>query len=326
MTGPDATTHPNGRTGVLVMAHGTPDRPEDLESFYTRIRRGRPPSPDQLAELRSRYDAIGGISPLSARTAAQVRGIAAALEAARPGAFTVGFGAKHVAPFIEDAAADLAASGVSRVVGLVLTPHRASMGSDEYLERAAAALEGAGASPPLVPVRQWFDAPGFADLIAARVRGALATLPADRPRTVFFTAHSLPARVLETGDPYPEQVAASAAAAAAAAGLDADGVRWGVSWQSAGRTPEPWIGPDILDELRRLGAGESAGGVVICPIGFVSDHLEVLYDVDIEARQVAGEARLAFDRTASLNDDPRFCELLARVVRDAADRHETPHG
>jgi protoporphyrin/coproporphyrin ferrochelatase len=309
------------RTGVLVMAHGTPADPSGVEAFYTRIRRGRPPSPGQLADLERRYAAIGGTSPLAARTAAQVAGIAAVLEAAEPGAFVVGFGAKHTDPSIEEGARGLAATGVGRVVGVVLTPHRASMGADEYLDRAEAALASVARPPSFVRVPQWFDEPGFAALVAERVRAARSNLgPVDRS-TVLFTAHSLPRRVVDAGDPYPEQVAASAAAVAGLAGLDADHVGWSVAWQSAGRTPEPWIGPDLLEVVRTLGAtardARARHGVVVCPIGFVADHLEVLYDVDIEARQVAASEGLAFTRTASLNEDPRFCAIVAGAVRTA---------
>ena len=324
----DAGIAPAGRQGVLVMAHGTPDDPSGIEEFYTRIRRGRPPSAEQLADLVRRYDAIGGTSPLAARTAAQVAGIAAALEAASPGAFVVGFGAKHTEPFIEDAARALAATGVRRVVGIVLTPHRASMGSEEYLDRAEAALAASVPSPPFVRVPQWYDAEGFAALVAERVRRALGELgPADRT-TVLFTAHSLPRRVLDAGDPYPDQVMASAASAAAASALSALGASWEVAWQSAGRTPEPWIGPDLLEVLRRLGAearsAHARGAVVVCPIGFVADHLEVLYDVDVEARAVAQAEGLSFARTASFDDEPRFCALVAGVVLAAAGASGNP--
>ncbi len=312
------------KTGVLVMAHGTPADPSGIEAFYTRIRHGRPPSPEQLADLVRRYDAIGGTSPLGARTEAQVAGVTAALDACEPGRFAVRFGAKHTDPSIEDAALELAALGASEVVGVVLTPHRASLGSDEYLDRAAAALESVPRPPRFVRVPQWYDAPGFAALVAERVRTALDALGAAGRAgrtTVLFSAHSLPARVVATGDPYPEQVAASAAAAAELAGLGARDVAWEVAWQSAGRTPEPWIGPDLLASIRRLGeearTASAHAAVVVCPIGFVADHLEVLYDVDIEARTVADAEGLAFSRTASPNDDPLLAAVVAGAVRAA---------
>lgn len=302
------------------MAHGTPASPDEIEAFYTRIRRGRPPTPELLADLRRRYEAIGGTSPLAARTAAQVAGISAALEATAPGTYLVRYGAKHTDPLIEEAAAGLAGEDVAAVVGIVLTPHRASMGSDEYLDRAEAALAAAGA-PRLVRVPQWYDADGFAPLLAARVLAAVDRLQDSGTPQVLFTAHSLPERVVAAGDPYPHQVADSAARVAKAAGLEAAGIPWGIAWQSAGRTPEPWIGPDLLAELRRLAADGTTAGVV-CPIGFVADHLEVLFDVDVEAQQVADEVGMAFGRTESLNDDPVFTALLAEVV-DRAARQDT---
>jgi len=292
--------------GVLVMAHGTPSSPTGIEPFYTRIRRGRPPDAAQLAELEARYRAIGGVSPLAERTAAQVDALRRALEARAPGRFTVAFGAKHAEPLIEEAAGSLAAAGPESVIGLVLTPYGSSMGSQEYLDRAAAALEPLGTR--LVPVAPWYAATALVDLLAARVREACAGVSGRA--MVLFTAHSLPARVGEAGDTYSDQVAESARLVAAAAGAD----RWGVAWQSAGRTPEPWLGPDVRDEVRRLAAAGGTDAVVVCPVGFVADHLEVLYDLDVELAAVAAEVGVAYVRTRSLNDDPAFVALLADVV------------
>jgi ferrochelatase len=310
----------DGPIGVLVMAHGTPSTVAGIAPFYTTIRRGRPPTPELLDELVGRYEAIGGTSPLTERTRAQVEGLAAALDAAAPGRYVVRYGAKYVSPTIEEGMAELAAAGVSRVVGIVLTPHQSSLGSGEYLHRAEAAA--ASAAPPLActAVPSWHRAPGFAGLLADRTEAVLAGLRSDRrPDTaLFFTAHSLPLRVVAEGDPYPDQVAESAADIVALLGLDAEpGLTWGVAWQSAGRTADPWIGPDLLVEMRRV-ADEGATAVAVCPVGFVSDHLEVLYDLDIEARAVADRLEVAFARTPSLNDDPRFLSILADVVEQAA--------
>ena len=297
------------------MAHGTPASAEGIEPFYTKIRRGRPPSPEQLAELVSRYQAIGGTSPLAARTRRQVEALAAHLESREPGRYLVRYGAKHTDPSIELAAADLGRAGVDQVVGIVLAPHESSLGSGEYLARAAAQLEAVPGGPALVPVPKWYDVPGFAELVARRVRAALAGLRArvSGRIPVVFSAHSLPVRTQEQGDPYSSQVHQSAALVAAAAGLE----DWQVAWQSAGRTPEPWIGPDILEVIREL-AAQGAAGVVSCPVGFVADHLEVLYDLDVEARGVAEGVGLGFARTASLNDDPDLVAVLAGAVRAAA--------
>jgi ferrochelatase len=317
--------------GVLVMAHGTPRRTEEIAPFYTRIRRGRPPTPEQLADLERRYAAIGGLSPLTERTTAQVDALRAALARRAPGRYVVAYGAKHTEPFIEDAVATLTAARVSEVIGLVLTPHGSSMGSGEYLDRAEAAV---GATCPFLPVGPWYTEPAFVMLLASRVHDALVSLgagdeaggPAGRAGRypVVFTAHSLPERVRNIGDTYPEQLEESAMLVADSAGIR----RWQVAWQSAGRTPEPWLGPDVRDVVRQFakvdepGATDGVDGVVVCPIGFVADHLEVLYDLDVELAAVADEVGLPFARTASLNDDPRFIAVLADVI-DAAETRQS---
>jgi ferrochelatase len=294
-------------TGVLLMAHGTPSSTAGIAPFYTRIRRGRPPSPEQLAELEGRYAAIGGVSPLTVRTAAQVDAVRAVLEARDPGHYVVSFGAKHTEPLIEESAALLVDAGVDQVIGLVLTPHGSTMGSQEYLERAASAL----GSTPFVPVGPWYAESSFVALLAARVRDALAeTATLTGRATVIFTAHSLTERIVESGDTYPEQLAESARLVAEAAGLH----DYKVAWQSAGRTPEPWLGPDVRDVVRALAADDLADAVVICPIGFVADHLEVLYDLDVEVADIAAALGLGYVRTASLNDDPAFIATLTDVI------------
>jgi ferrochelatase len=301
--------------GVLVMAHGTPRSLDDLGAFYTEIRRGSPPPDDLLADLERRYRAIGGTSPLNERTSAQVDGIRRALEQRAPGRFVVAAGAKFAPPRISDALRSLGRAGVGRVVGLVLAPHYSVASVGDYTRRArdAAGALGPDEGGPLdvEMIDHFHTAPGFVSLVATRVRDALGLLPAEvrLDATVLFTAHSIPARLVDDGDPYPAQVLESATAIAESAGL----VRWSVAWQSAGRTADAWLGPDLRDVIATLpGSGSSAA--VVCPVGFVSDHLEVLYDVDIEARAVADDVGIAFARTASLNDDPEFCAVLAGVV------------
>jgi ferrochelatase len=288
------------------MAYGTPATPADVEAYYTHVRRGRPPTPDQLEDLRRRYEAIGGTSPLLERTREQAAGIRAALGEG----FVVELGMKHAPPFIEDGVAALAAAGVTRVVGLVLAPHYSVLSIGEYATRAQAAASSAGMG--LAMVESWHLAPGYVDLVGGFVRAAVDGLGVD-PVEVVFTAHSLPTRILDLGDPYPDQLAETARAVAVGAGID----RWSVGWQSAGRTPEPWIGPDVLTVLPAL-ADAGVAGVVVCPAGFVSDHLEVLYDLDVEARAAAEKLGLAFTRTPSPNAHPAFCATLAEVVRSHA--------
>lgn len=301
------TAGPTDRIGVVVMAYGTPRTPSDVEAYYTHIRRGRPPEPAQLADLVRRYDAIGGISPLAERTEAQRAAIADALG----DRFNVLLGQKHAAPFVEDAVGTLVSQGVTTIVGLVLAPHYSRFSVGQYHERAIAALtEGVAYRP----IDSWHLEPAYLDFQTKAVADARASLPARHK--VLFTAHSLPERVL-VDDPYPEQLRESAAEVAERVGL-LPWPDWALGWQSAGRTPEPWRGPDILDIIRELGATGRSDGVLVCPQGFTSDHLEVLYDLDIEASGVASEVGLAFARTRSINDDPAVMGALADRVRAAA--------
>ncbi len=288
------------------MAYGTPRTPEDIEPYYTDIRRGRPPSAEQLADLTRRYEAIGGLSPLGAITDAQRDALQAALDERSPGDFVVAVGLKHADPKVEAAVATLAASGVERIVGLVLAPHFSALSVGEYLGRARAAADEAGR--PFAGIESWAVEPAYIDFLAAQVRRSLDGMPANTK--VLFTAHSLPRRVLDAGDPYPGELRATAAAVAGSAGL-APWAQWSVGWQSAGRTPEPWIGPDVLEVVDELGPSENADGLLVCPCGFVADHLEVLYDLDIEARRRAEDHGLVFRRTASMNDDPAVIAALA---------------
>ena len=312
-----SSTTPAGSTddttiGVLVMAYGTPASVEDIEPYYTHIRRGRPAPPELLAELVDRYAAIGGISPLAARTEAQRAAVESALEALAPGRYRVVLGQKHAAPFIEDAVADLAADGITTTVGLVLAPHYSGFSVGQYQSRAAEA--GAAAGITHHAIDSWHLDPAYVDFLTEAVREADAALP--ERRKVIFTAHSLPERVL-ADDPYPDQLRASAEVVAERLGLDAWS-DWSIAWQSAGRTPEPWRGPDILDVIRELAATGATDGVLVCAQGFVADHLEVLYDLDIEAAGVADEVGLAFARTRSLNDDPTVMAALAGRVHALA--------
>lgn len=301
-------------TAVLLMAYGTPRTPAEIEPYYTDIRRGRAPTPELLAELIGRYDAIGGISPLAARTEAQRDALQRALDAVQPGEFTVVLGLKHADPKIEAAVNDLAAAGYRRIVGLVLAPHYSSYSIGQYLDRTRTAAEPHGIE--VVGIDSWAVEPAFVEFLARDIRTRLDVLPANTK--VLFTAHSLPQRIIDSGDPYPNELRATAEAVATAAGLSSWS-SWAIAWQSAGRTPEPWIGPDILEVIDDLAKSEAASGVLVCACGFVADHLEVLYDLDIEAKAYATQRRLAFDRTTCVNDDATImAALAARVVATAS--------
>ena len=219
-------------------------------------------------------------------------------------------GLKHATPFIEESVAEIAAQGFTRIVGVVLAPHFSSYSIGQYLGRTREAAEPRGIE--VTGVESWAVEPAFIDFLAGDMRTKLLNLPA---RTkVLFTAHSLPQRIIDAGDPYPNELRSTAEAIASAVGLS----QWSIAWQSAGRTPEPWIGPDILaviDELAATEGGEKVDGVLVCACGFVADHLEVLYDLDIEAERHASERGLAFARTACVNDDGAvMAALAARVV------------
>lgn len=296
-------------TGCLVMAYGTPGSIDDVAAYYTHIRRGNAPSPELVDELIGRYEAIGGTSPLRERTDAQAAGI----EKALGDGWEVARGDKHASPFIEDGVTALAATGVDRIVGVVLAPHFSKSSIGEYASRLDAAA--AERSLPAVTVEYWHDVAEWLSFQADAVRDALDRSP-ERTK-VLFTAHSLPERVL-VDDPYVEQLHESAAQIAARVGLNrwAD---WSVAWQSAGRTSDVWRGPDILEVLGDLAETGRADGVVVCPQGFTSDSLEVLYDLDIRAANRAAELGLAFIRTRSVNDDDSVLAALAERVRQVAD-------
>ena len=297
------------KIAVLLMAYGTPRTPDEILPYYTDIRRGRPPTDEQLADLTRRYDAIGGISPLNERTEAQRRALQAALDAQAPDRYTVVLGMKHAAPTIEDSVTDLASRGFGRIIGLVLAPHFSAYSIGQYMDRARAAAAPLGIT--VTAIDSWATEPALISFLAADLRRRLDAMP--RNTKVFFTAHSLPQRIIDAGDPYPHELRATAEAVAHKAGLG-HWSTWAIAWQSAGRTPEPWIGPDILDVLRDLGDSENADGAVVCACGFVADHLEVLYDLDIEAKSLATNLGLAFDRTACVNDDPGVMAALATRI------------
>lgn len=300
---------------VVLMSYGTPGDPSEIEAYYTDIRRGRPPTPEALADLTARYVAIGGVSPLAELTEAQRHAIQRALDENESGRFVVSLGMKHTEPKVEVAAAAAVAAGAELVVGLVLAPHYSSYSIGQYLERCRSGVDG---TVPVVGVESWATEPAYVGFLAddlARRRDAMRA-STGRDVLVLFTAHSLPQRIIDAGDPYPAQLRSTALAVADRLGL-AEGSDWTIAWQSAGRTPEPWIGPDILEVIDTVGAGGGYGGVIVCACGFVADHLEVLYDLDIEAAARSATAGLAFDRTASVNGDPNVMSALAQRVVEA---------
>ena len=298
------------------MAYGTPRSTEEILHYYTDIRRGRVPTPEQLADLTARYDAIGGISPLAARTEAQRDALQHALDTISPDKFHVQLGLKHAHPMIEESVNDLAQQGFTTIIALVLAPHYSSYSIGQYVGRATEAALPHGIN--VIGIDSWAIEPAFIRFIAHDMEKKRSNMPA-RTR-VLFTAHSLPQRIIDGGDPYPQELHATATAVAKQLNIS-EGADWGIAWQSAGRTPEPWIGPDILAVLHEIADTKSADGVVVSACGFVADHLEVLYDLDIEAQHLADELGLAFARTACVNDDAEVMAALAQRVVLAAQQH-----
>lgn len=299
-------------TGILLMSYGAAQNRDDLLRYYTHIRHGNPPTAEQLRDLTNRYDAIGGQSPLTAITERQAQGLQALLDAQEPGKFRVFLGLKHSPPFIADGVAAMAQEHIDHFVALVLAPHYSSMSVGDYFGDVATALQSQNSSMRWTGIKSWHLEPGLIKLLATRVASAQARFSGLEAQdlVVVFTAHSLPQRILREGEPYPSQLRETGEMVAEQAGI----TRYIYSWQSAGRTREPWMGPDILETVAALHE-EGLNHVLICPVGFVSDHLEVLYDLDVQCQNLAGRLRMHMERTASFNDDPAFLQVLSALVR-----------
>jgi ferrochelatase len=276
------------------MAYGSPSSPEDIPAYFADIRGGRPASPKAVAELKERYRRIGGGSPLNEITERQ----RAALE--RELGIPVYVGMKHWTPRIAEAAERALGDGAERVVGLVLAPHFSHMSVGGYKRQLEEALAGRA---ELVFVSSYHAFGPFIELLAERVGATDAH--------VVFTAHSLPERILDDGDPYKKQLLETSRLVAEKAGVES----WSFAFQSESSTGEPWLGPDIVDELERV-HGEGVRKVLVAPIGFVADHLEIYWDIDVEAREKAAELGVELDRMESLNDDPAFIRVLASVISE----------
>jgi protoporphyrin/coproporphyrin ferrochelatase len=299
--------------GVLVMAYGGPAALDEIPGYLADIRHGRPTPRAVLEEITENYRAIGGSSPLLAVSQRQVDALATALG----GDYRCYLGMRHWAPWIEEVVGEMVDDGVTHAVGLVLAPHFSAMSVARYQQKVADGLDLYRGRIHFEQVPSYHDAPGLVDAFAARVEDGLSRWPVDeRERVhVVFSAHSLPQRVLASGDPYGEQCLETAELVAERARL-AEG-RWSWAWQSAGRTPEPWAGPDIGEHLAQL-AEQGVRDVVSVPVGFVSDHVEILFDIDRRAAQIAAGLGMRLERPPALNDDPVFVGQLAQLVRERA--------
>ena len=286
-------------TGVLLMAHGTPSSVDEMPQYLALVRGGRPASAELVAEMRHNYEAIGGRSPLTEITVSQAEALGAKLGPSCP----VEVGMRNWTPFISEAVSRLAAAGVTRIIGIPLAPQFSTLSVQKYLEAARAALP---AGMAFDAVRSFHAHPLLLDAFAERVRAAAPR----RNELVVFTAHSLPKRVIDSGDGYPAEVAATARGVAERVGL----TTYECAYQSAGRTPEPWLGPDLVTVIDDQ-SGRGVRRFLVVPIGFVCDHTEILYDIDVQAARVAREFSAQLRRTESLNTSPTFIAALEDLVR-----------
>jgi protoporphyrin/coproporphyrin ferrochelatase len=284
---------------VLLLAHGTPESLDDMPEYLRRVRGGRPPSAELIQEMRGNYAAIGGRSPLTEITLAQASALASVL-----GGMPVYVGMRNWRPYIADVLAEAAAAGVREMVALPMAPQYSTLSVAKY----DAAVQAA--RPPAMEirlVRSWHEHPGLLEAFAEKLRESLRSGPWGR---IVFTAHSLPRRVVDEGDPYADEVAATARGVARRAGVS----DYATAYQSAGRTPEPWLGPTV-EEALAAAANAGARRVLIVPIGFVCDHTEILFDIDVQAAQAARRLGIEIARTESLNTSPTFIRALADLVR-----------
>ncbi len=313
-----------GPVGVLLMAYGSPNSLDEVLPYYTDVRGGHAPSAEQLAVVYDHYARIGGPTGLLAISEAQVAALQARLDATAPGAYRVYLGMRHWRPYIAGAVRQMAADGVREAVAIALAPHDSRISVGGYIASVEKALDAlaqeAGGTPPVhfSFVRSWHNEPHFIQLLAERVSEALerAFTPEERDAVyVIFSAHSLPERIKTWDDPYPTELRATVASVTQRLGLGE--ARWTFAYQSAGRTSEPWLGPSVQEVIPQL-AARGVRAALVCPVGFVADNLEILYDIDIELRDLATRDGLHLERIAMPNADPLLIEALAHIAQRAA--------
>lgn len=300
------------KTGLLLMAYGTPRSREEIEPYYTHIRRGRKPPQELLDDLTQRYEAVGGINRFAEITDDQVSALEQEMNKRYPDREFVGYlGLKHIAPFVEDAVDKMKQDHITEAISLVLAPHYSSYSVKEYNGRANDHSNNVG-GPTIRNIESWYLEPSFIDYWAQAIKDTFASMPAeDRSNAVvIFSAHSLPEKILQSGDPYPSQLEETAKLIAQQAGI----AHYAIGWQSAGNTPEPWLGPDVQDLTRELHAAHGYSAYVYCPVGFIAEHLEVLFDNDIECKAVTEELGVHYYRPTMPNARPAFISCLADAV------------
>ncbi|MEH6939904.1 ferrochelatase [Bacillus sp. JJ664] len=300
------------KIGLLVMAYGTPYKESDIERYYTDIRRGRKPTPEMLEDLTDRYRSIGGISPLAKITLEQGKALESDLNEIQDKVeFKLYLGLKHIEPFIEDAVDQMKNDGITKAISIVLAPHYSTFSVKSYNERATNHSEKID-GPIITHVDDWYREERFIQYWVREVEEILEPMnDHEREKTAFiFSAHSLPEKILTYGDPYPEQLKQTAELVVAQAGIR----HYFLGWQSAGNTPEPWLGPDVQDLTHELDEKYDFDTYVYLPLGFVSEHLEVLYDNDIECKYVTEKIQKRYVRPPMPNTDPLFISGLSTVV------------
>ncbi|MGD6965404.1 ferrochelatase [Rossellomorea vietnamensis] len=300
------------KMGLLVMAYGTPYKEEDIERYYTHIRYGRKPSPEMLEDLTQRYEAIGGISPLAKITLDQGKSLEEHLNATQDEVeFKMYLGLKHIEPFVEDAVQQMHEDGIQEAVSIVLAPHFSTFSVKSYNGRAKEEAAKIG-GPSITSVESWYDEPKFIDYWVKQVKDTYAKMTEEERNgaVLIVSAHSLPEKILKDGDPYPNQLQETADLIAKGAGI----TEYAVGWQSEGNTPDPWLGPDVQDLTRDLHEKKNYNTFVYIPVGFVADHLEVLYDNDYECKVVTDEIGASYYRPEMPNAKPEFIDAMAAVV------------
>ncbi|HHT7236942.1 TPA: ferrochelatase [Bacillus cereus] len=298
------------KIGLLVMAYGTPELLEDVEAYYTHIRHGRKPSEEALQDLIGRYKAIGGISPLAKIRKEQAHKLTDSLNKMYTEyEFVCYLGLKHITPFIEDAVEEMKKDGIEQAISIVLAPHYSTFSIQAYNDRAIRLSKEIG-GPVIEPIEQWYDEPKFISYWANQIEETFANIVDKEKAIVIFSAHSLPEKIIADGDPYVEQLQQTADLIATEAGIK----HYTTGWQSAGNTPDPWIGPDVQDLTRDLYEEHGYESFVYCPVGFVAEHLEVLYDNDYECKVVTDELNAAYFRPNMPNSQSVFIDCLAEIV------------
>ncbi len=300
--------------GVLIMAYGGPNSLDELPGYLADIRQGRPTTPAVLEEISNNYRNIGGSSPLLEITTRQIEAVRKQLD---PERYKIYLGMRHWAPWIEEVIGQMLDDGVTHAVGLVLAPHYSKLSVAKYQGKIAAGLEMQHGTIEFENISSYHDAPKLIEALANRVTEGIERWPEDEQESVhvIFSAHSLPVRIIKMGDPYDSQLRETARLVAEKAGLAED--RWSWSYQSAGRSPEPWLGPQLEEYIPDL-AEQGVKNIVSIPVGFVSDHVEILYDIDIEAQAVAKELGIRLERPPALNEDPLYIDTLVELINAAA--------